>query len=255
MDEIRKQLAELMGSVEAETNISNRKTFTDDQVCKYYLTGLCPHDLFQNTKQYLGECPKIHSTDLREHYLEARKEFNYGFEESTLRHLRLYVDDCDRKISRQTIGGRCDTQDKASESIEASAKREVDELETQIAAKMKEAEELGNGGDVGGSMKVMDEITRLNIKKKQALTYLSETTLPRHASYNPRPAPPPKSFDGIDMQRTSIEEPDRRSRQFHHREFHHHERRLERNHENGRRHYGGSGPRYGEGKPDSMDDP
>lgn len=28
--------------------------FYDDDVCKYYLVGLCPHDLFVNTKNHLG---------------------------------------------------------------------------------------------------------------------------------------------------------------------------------------------------------
>lgn len=34
---------------------------------------------------------------------------------------------------------------------------------------MKEAEELGNRGDVEGSMKSMDEMNQLNVKKNRAL--------------------------------------------------------------------------------------
>lgn len=49
MDEIRRQLAELMETVESSTSSSKKRSFTDLDVCKYYLTGLCPHDLFQNT--------------------------------------------------------------------------------------------------------------------------------------------------------------------------------------------------------------
>lgn len=28
--------------------------FSDEEVCKYYLVGLCPHELFVNTKNHIG---------------------------------------------------------------------------------------------------------------------------------------------------------------------------------------------------------
>lgn len=44
MEEMRAQLASLMESIKEQPT-----DFTDPEVCKYFLTGLCPHDLFENT--------------------------------------------------------------------------------------------------------------------------------------------------------------------------------------------------------------
>jgi hypothetical protein len=48
MDEMRKQLDALMGT-DRNGDIAGKKSFTDPEICKYYLAGLCPHDLFINT--------------------------------------------------------------------------------------------------------------------------------------------------------------------------------------------------------------
>jgi len=45
-DDIRKQLDALMGS---DRNTSVQKRFTDADVCKYYLCGLCPYEIFNGT--------------------------------------------------------------------------------------------------------------------------------------------------------------------------------------------------------------
>ena len=38
---------------------------TDSKVCHSHLVGNCPHDLFTNTKNELGLCPKIHNEALK----------------------------------------------------------------------------------------------------------------------------------------------------------------------------------------------
>lgn len=43
MHHLRQQWSDLMGSIE-----EGPQSFTDENVCKYFLTGLCPHDLFEN---------------------------------------------------------------------------------------------------------------------------------------------------------------------------------------------------------------
>ncbi|WZZ42976.1 hypothetical protein YC2023_039235 [Brassica napus] len=35
--------------------------YYDRDVCRLYLSGLCPRDLFQLTKMDMGPCPKVHS--------------------------------------------------------------------------------------------------------------------------------------------------------------------------------------------------
>lgn len=62
-----------------------KEHFSDDEFCKDYIAGCCPHELFPNTKcdlgmcrvsrvssSYplnLGPCPKVHDEDMRDEYV------------------------------------------------------------------------------------------------------------------------------------------------------------------------------------------
>lgn len=73
---------------------------TDPKVCRSYIAGQCPHDLFTNTKQDFGPCPKVHDESQKEEYKAADEEQKrkWGFEFDYLRDMQKYVDDCNRKI-------------------------------------------------------------------------------------------------------------------------------------------------------------
>jgi hypothetical protein len=75
-------------------------SITDPKVCKSYLVGTCPHDLFTNTKQDFGPCPQVHSEPLKTEYeaADAEQKKRWGFEFDYLRHMQKYVDECNRRI-------------------------------------------------------------------------------------------------------------------------------------------------------------
>ena len=57
MDLLRAQLDEMMGK--DRNKLPNERPqqtirFTDSRVCKYYICGFCPNDLFVNTKSDIG---------------------------------------------------------------------------------------------------------------------------------------------------------------------------------------------------------
>ena len=58
MDEMRAMLDSLMGKdrneAASEKAKKRKQTFTDPDVCRYYLLDFCPHDLFPGTKSHLG---------------------------------------------------------------------------------------------------------------------------------------------------------------------------------------------------------
>lgn len=101
--EQRKLLEQLMGdqfSGSASARNANL-TLTDPKVCRSYLVGTCPHDLFTNTKQDLGPCPKVHSENLKLEYdgvPAAEKNSKYGFEYDYMRDMQKYIDECNRRI-------------------------------------------------------------------------------------------------------------------------------------------------------------
>jgi len=75
-------------------------SITDPKVCRSFLAGTCPHDLFTNTKQDLGPCPKVHSEPLKTEYeaADASQKQKWGFEYDYMRDLQKYIDECNRRI-------------------------------------------------------------------------------------------------------------------------------------------------------------
>ncbi|KAB8270972.1 hypothetical protein BDV30DRAFT_214226 [Aspergillus minisclerotigenes] len=102
--EQRKLLEQLMGADQLMgTGAPSRNaqlSITDPKVCRSYLVGTCPHDLFTNTKQDLGPCPKVHSEGLKTEYetASAAEKAKWGFDFDYMRDMQKYIDDCDRRI-------------------------------------------------------------------------------------------------------------------------------------------------------------
>lgn len=102
--EQRKLLEQLMGADQLiGTGAPSRNaqlSITDSKVCRSYLVGTCPHDLFTNTKQDLGPCPKVHSEGLKTEYetASAAEKAKWGFDFDYMRDMQKYIDDCDRRI-------------------------------------------------------------------------------------------------------------------------------------------------------------
>jgi len=79
MDAIKAQLDELMG-IERNVPLKERKktkeNYEDPDVCKYALVSVCPHDLFPNTKNDLGKCPKRHEEFYKRLFLQDENRYN-----------------------------------------------------------------------------------------------------------------------------------------------------------------------------------
>ncbi|EEA06239.1 uncharacterized protein CMU_007280 [Cryptosporidium muris RN66] len=167
MDEIRRQIESLMGEIESPIE---KKSVHDESVCKLYLCGLCPHELFENTKLYMGACPKIHSEKLRERYLEERKSPNFiptNYEQESYLILQGMVDECNKKITRNRVRAQLSGSSKLEDENIKSVDREI----TLI---MKEIEDLGASGDIDGSLKKMEDLTRLNQQKLKIIATREE---------------------------------------------------------------------------------
>jgi hypothetical protein len=93
---------QLMGkdSMSGSDQSAPQLSITDPKVCRSYLVGNCPHDLFTNTKQDLGPCPKIHNESLKTEYQEASDEQKraWGFDFDYFRDMQKHVDECNRRI-------------------------------------------------------------------------------------------------------------------------------------------------------------
>ncbi|KAK4353559.1 hypothetical protein RND71_025753 [Anisodus tanguticus] len=200
MDAIRKQLDVLMGANRnGDVTEVDRKYF-DREVCRLFLAGLCPHELFQLTKMDMGPCPKVHSLQLRKEYEEAKGQDNYD------RDLEDVIDrlivECDRKITRALK--RLDEEDaKAAIAIsvsEVTLTPEIDELSKQIKEKLKEADIHDLEGKTDMKIRAMEEVEELRTKRadKQSMLLLDafnkdRASLPQPLQNAPHLAPLPAS--------------------------------------------------------------
>lgn len=73
-------------------------SLSDPKVCRSFLAGTCPHDLFTNTKQDLGQCPRVHSESLKQEYESSPDKSKLGFEYDYMRDMQKYIDECNRRI-------------------------------------------------------------------------------------------------------------------------------------------------------------
>uniref|UniRef100_M3YVR1 Luc7-like protein n=1 Tax=Mustela putorius furo TaxID=9669 RepID=M3YVR1_MUSPF len=71
-----------------------------ESVCKYYLCGFCPAELFTNTRSDLGPCEKIHDENLRKQYEKSSRFMKVGYERDFLRYLQSLLAEVERRIRR-----------------------------------------------------------------------------------------------------------------------------------------------------------
>lgn len=196
MDALRKQLDVLMGANRNGDVAEVNRKYSDRDVCRLFLAGLCPHDLFQLTKMDLGPCSKIHSLQLRKEYEEAKVKglCNYSRElEDMIERLIL---ECERKIQRALK--RLEEEDaKAAVAIsvsEVTQTPEVLELSKQIKEKLKEVDAFDLEGKTDNKIQALEVVEELRAKRadKQSVLLLDafnkdRASLPQPSQLAPLP--------------------------------------------------------------------
>ncbi|XP_056379743.1 putative RNA-binding protein Luc7-like 2 isoform X3 [Hyla sarda] len=114
----------------------------------------------------LGECLKVHDLALRADYEIASKQQDFFFELDAMDHLQSFISDCDKRtnIAKKRLA---DTQEEISAEVAAKAET-VHELNEEIGKLLAKAEQLGADGNVEESQKIMDEVERTRIAKREA---------------------------------------------------------------------------------------
>ncbi|KAK0708025.1 hypothetical protein B0H67DRAFT_589152 [Lasiosphaeris hirsuta] len=177
--EQRKLLEQLMGG-----GISSRSaqlSLTDPKVCRSYLVGTCPHDLFTNTKQDLGPCSRVHSEALKAEYeaLPDADKKKYGFDYDYMRDLQKYIDECNRRIDAAQR-----RLEKTPDEIRQTnvLLKSISDLGATVATGLLEVEILGEMGEVG---RAYDELYRVvrsaqatKAERERELKALSDTSGP-----------------------------------------------------------------------------
>ncbi|KAK4031311.1 hypothetical protein C8A01DRAFT_21452 [Parachaetomium inaequale] len=176
--EQRKLLEQLMGGGMASR--SAQLPLTDPKVCRSYLVGTCPHDLFTNTKADLGACPRVHSEGLKAEYesLPDPEKKKYGFEYDYLRDLQTRIESCNRNID--TLQRRLEKTPDEVRQTNALLKS-ISDLGSTVANGLLEVEILAESGEVA---RAYDEYYKVRhaqaakAERERELKALSETSGP-----------------------------------------------------------------------------
>ncbi|KAI5450693.1 splicing factor, variant 2 [Naganishia albida] len=180
MAEQQRKLLEQMMGPEAMGITQVNVDWWDPRVCRNFLCGTCPHEIFGNTKMDMGPCPKLHSDKIAKAFQEAKAANPLdprfaAFEQEYQNNIYAFVDDCDRKI-RMSQKRLEKTPEENRRTVDLM--KEVGEIELAIQGQTEEIEQLGEAGKVEESMAKLEAVEALKsekAEKERELQRLSET--------------------------------------------------------------------------------
>ncbi|GAA5905388.1 hypothetical protein JCM5296_003703 [Sporobolomyces johnsonii] len=179
----RKLLEQLMGA-EALGIVQHDISLYDPKLCHPFVAGICPHDLFTNTKMDLGPCAKTHSIKLKNEYEELVKKAEAEKDEKQLHMLNTFkanyeqvifgfVEECNRRIA---AAQRRLEKTPEENNRTTALMREVGEIEGAYQAAMAEVEQLGSQGKVEESMTQLTKAEALKAEKQEKERELQQLT-------------------------------------------------------------------------------
>ncbi|KAH7481850.1 hypothetical protein KRP22_011187 [Phytophthora ramorum] len=129
MDEQRALLDRLMGfNRDGDRPDDAAIDFEHAKVCKPWLCGLCPRELFQNTRLDVGACELLHIPHLRAAYEQSSRSF--GYERDLANELSRLLDDVEKKIARGQKRLHEDTQD--AQDADSLKRRDVQDVNQKL---------------------------------------------------------------------------------------------------------------------------
>ncbi|KAL9248286.1 hypothetical protein vseg_021627 [Gypsophila vaccaria] len=194
MDALRKQLDVLMGANRNGDVTEVNRQYFDRDVCRLFLSGLCPHELFQLTKMDMGPCPKVHSLHLRKEYEQAKAKGVDNYDRDLEDVIDRLIVECDRKITR-ALKRLSDEDAKAAIAIsvsEVTQNEEIAELSKQIREKLQQVDQFDLEGNTDLKIRVLEEIDVLRTTRadKQSMLLLDAFNKDRASLPQPLPNPP-----------------------------------------------------------------
>ncbi|MCJ1269594.1 splicing factor, partial [Lobaria immixta] len=174
--EQRKLLEQLMGAGASSRHA--QLSLTDPKVCRSFLAGTCPHDLFTNTKQDLGPCPKVHSEPLKTEYESTPDKSKYGFEYDYMRDMQKYIDECNRRIdaAQRRLEKTPDEIRQTNDLL-----KQISDLSRSINTGLLEISILGESGSIATAVTEFYKIRTAKAakeEKERELKALSDTSGP-----------------------------------------------------------------------------
>ncbi|KAJ1984679.1 splicing factor [Dimargaris verticillata] len=162
-DYARSLIQELMSPYDGKKQVH----FSDRNVCKHYLVGFCPYQLFPNTKADLGTCDKVHDDKLRKDYLAAPDREDYDYEYRFFLFLRSLCDDLDHRIERAHRRLHIKPMDDLANPRRDEMEEKMVLLDERIKKLLADAEAAGEDGQVDKAKDLSDQAEHLKERLEQ----------------------------------------------------------------------------------------
>uniref|UniRef100_M4B1P6 Uncharacterized protein n=1 Tax=Hyaloperonospora arabidopsidis (strain Emoy2) TaxID=559515 RepID=M4B1P6_HYAAE len=174
MDAQRALLDSLMGfNRDGDRPDEEALDFRHPRVCKSYLCGLCPRELFQHTRLDAGACDLLHVPALRSAFLlhqkqekdENRNGYTYesfGYKRELANELSKLLVDVEKKIARAQK--RLD-----EDGDESQDKAQILQLTQEMQDVAVQAEQATRDGLVDKSLQLMEQVELLKKKRRELL--------------------------------------------------------------------------------------
>ncbi|CAH0491068.1 unnamed protein product [Peronospora farinosa] len=137
--------------------------FHHPKVCKFYLCGLCPRELFQHTRLDSGACELLHVPALRSAFeQEENDERDFEYERQLVNELSKFLVDVEKKITR--------AQKRLEEDGDDNQDRtQVLQFTQDIQDATIKAEQAAQDGDVDKSLQLMEQVELFKRKRREVL--------------------------------------------------------------------------------------
>lgn len=138
----------------------------DPRLCKSYLVGECPYDLFQGTKQTLGRCPQIHSAKFKLQY-EKEKKRGVSFPDFDREYyaiLAKFVNDCNGQIALALK--KLEHTPEEREKIR-QVTTELDTVDSRIGLMIQEIDSLLKANEVSQAMVQSIKLQAMQEKRQE----------------------------------------------------------------------------------------
>eukprot|EP01128_Nolandella_sp_AFSM9_P006559 TRINITY_DN3408_c0_g1_i3.p1 TRINITY_DN3408_c0_g1~~TRINITY_DN3408_c0_g1_i3.p1 ORF type:complete len:286 (-),score=52.31 TRINITY_DN3408_c0_g1_i3:118-906(-) len=142
--------------------------FTDPDVCKHYLCGLCPHDLFTNTKSHLGICQNRHDDAMVAQWEAEEHKEKFPYQRDLTSYARMLVEKLD-KIKERTAEKLRFQQQRAAAmpTPDTPDQLRLAEITAENAVLLKRIEALGEQGLIDEAEVLNTKMEQLNAEKAQ----------------------------------------------------------------------------------------
>lgn len=165
MEDARALLNSLMG---ADRNLDpalrKERKYTDSDFCRNYMMGLCPNELFSNTKIDLGKCKKVHDDDMMKVFEEDpdaaphRRRWRAELRSELLRLIEVV----DRRIATNRM--KISAASNSARELTDDQKKLIESMKEEMTGLLKQADEAGDEGRFEDSKTLMKESDALKRK-------------------------------------------------------------------------------------------